>query len=203
VKRYALVIGLAAQQNDETLDRPTRLGPPSVHRVANGCLTRKTFIQGPRKESPMADPHRCRFCDGEVSASALKCKHCGEWLKEREGVCRRCGTAVQGPWAEAALCAECDRAASVPVEATPLRAKLKKRTESAGEGCAIQGFGCLGGLLLIAIPIIGWVLGPVFILLMLVWGSRKSTKWSCGACGNPVADGKVRMCPSCRAQLKR
>ena len=29
------------------------------------------------------DVIRCKFCDGEITATAQKCKHCGEWLIEK------------------------------------------------------------------------------------------------------------------------
>jgi hypothetical protein len=25
--------------------------------------------------------HRCQFCEGEISQTARKCRHCGEWVR--------------------------------------------------------------------------------------------------------------------------
>jgi hypothetical protein len=71
-----------------------------------------------------------------------------------------------------------------------------------GAGCAVQalGFifliigGALGGS-------VGIVIGIFVLLAFLVVGSRMSIKWSCSACKNPIANGKVSMCPSCKVSL--
>ena len=31
----------------------------------------------------MAELVTCQFCKGEIAADALKCRHCGEWVKEK------------------------------------------------------------------------------------------------------------------------
>lgn len=146
----------------------------------------------------------CPFCESEISPTAKKCRFCGEWLQQREAFCSSCGTPIRGRWAQEGLCAECEASRPEVVEHVPRTVKLKKRSETFGEGCAIQGFGFLGGLLLMGlIPVLGWIVGPIFIIGMLIHGSRKATKWICGDCGNNVAGPDVRVCPACRAHLIR
>ena len=36
----------------------------------------------------MAELATCPFCKGEIDADALKCRHCGEWVKGRAPVTR-------------------------------------------------------------------------------------------------------------------
>ena len=54
----------------------------------------------------MSDVAPCPFCDAEISVTAKKCRHCGEWIR---GECTRCGVAVRGRWAAQSLCADCER----------------------------------------------------------------------------------------------
>jgi len=144
----------------------------------------------------------CPYCEGEVSESAKKCRHCGEWIKERESFCGSCGTPLRGHWAAKGICAACE--AHGVAMAEPPTARLTSKTESFGEGCAIQGIGCLGGLLMIgAIPVLGWIAGPIFILAMLSYGGQKAKKWFCANCGNEVSNKDVRLCGACGANLIR
>jgi hypothetical protein len=78
-----------------------------------------------------------------------------------------------------------------------------RRSEFAGKGCLIQGFGLL-------LPFLGFVFaGPVGLLLglivmipVLLSGSRASFRWECGECGNPIAGKQVKLCPTCGARFK-
>lgn len=84
------------------------------------------------------------------------------------------------------------------------KARLQKRGSFAGTGCLIQAFGLVVGLLLVIfIPVVGWVLGPLAAIALLINGSQKSIKWECGNCHNPVASGRVNRCPSCGITLHR
>jgi len=47
----------------------------------------------------------------------------------------------------------------------------------------------------------GLVTGLLVVLGGLIVGRRLSTRWTCGACGNPIAGAEVRMCPTCKASL--
>ena len=54
----------------------------------------------------------CPFCEGEISPTAKKCRHCGEWVA---GQCRKCGASVRGRWAAQSLCANCEPVAAATV----------------------------------------------------------------------------------------
>lgn len=124
----------------------------------------------------MPDLGQCPFCEGEISTTAKKCRHCGESVSEM------------------------DTAA-----APPKSAKIEKRTETTGDGCMIQGIGLVGGVvLMIALGLTaGWMVGPAFTIALLIWGHQRSFKWVCGNCGNRVMDKQVKMCPTCRFHLRR
>lgn len=89
-------------------------------------------------------------------------------------------------------------------------ARRERKGEFTGVGCLVQGLGLLlvlgagvGGFLAFSIPgaIIGGLVGGVGGLALLLIGGRMALKWVCSACRNPLADGSVRMCPTCRAHL--
>lgn len=72
-------------------------------------------------------------------------------------------------------------------------AKKVKKTEFAGTGCLLQGFGLL---LLFFFPI-----GTIAGVGLLLYGSIKSTKLICGACGNRI-EKTANLCPTCKAALE-
>lgn len=78
--------------------------------------------------------------------------------------------------------------------------RIKKKSQFAGSGAAVQ---LVGVLALIGLALVGGIVGAiagVFIcLLFLVIGSRMSIKLICDACGNPVASKAVKICPTCHA----
>lgn len=83
-------------------------------------------------------------------------------------------------------------------------ARVRRRGSLVGGGCAIQGLGILlGALLLFMIPVVGWVLGPIVTLGMLMYGSRKAISYECSACKNPVASKRVLICPACQVSFRR
>jgi hypothetical protein len=73
-----------------------------------------------------------------------------------------------------------------------------KRTEMAGSGCLVQGFGGLLGLLLCAVFV---PLGIVVIFMALIGGSAMARVWCCSACGTKLAVRDVRICPGCRSEM--
>lgn len=80
-------------------------------------------------------------------------------------------------------------------------AKVKVQSEFMGKGCFIQ-------LLAVGIALFGFALGPVVGIAGLViaaalffYGSDMSQSWVCSECRNIVASNKVRICPTCKAQL--
>jgi TM2 domain-containing membrane protein YozV len=52
----------------------------------------------------MAEVAACPFCESEISATAKKCRHCGEWVSRD---CLSCGTPVRNEWAARGFCANC------------------------------------------------------------------------------------------------
>lgn len=83
-----------------------------------------------------------------------------------------------------------------------LQARIEHRGSFAGTGCLVQGAGILlGGLIFFFIPVAGRVLGPLVAIALLWSGSRQALKYDCGHCHNPIASIRVRVCPSCHAQL--
>ena len=55
---------------------------------------------------------KCPFCESDLSDSAKKCRHCGEWVR---AVCSVCGVEVRGRWAAVGLCAEHEVRSPAPV----------------------------------------------------------------------------------------
>lgn len=85
-----------------------------------------------------------------------------------------------------------------------------KQATTLGGGCFVQGLGALvgGGFILAGIGarglgglVGGMLVGLLLVLGGLVVGRRMSTRWTCGACGNPIAGADVRVCPTCKASL--
>lgn len=46
----------------------------------------------------------CPLCRSEIDPEALKCRHCGEWIRRS---CEVCGTPIRGEWAARGWCADC------------------------------------------------------------------------------------------------
>lgn len=95
----------------------------------------------------MSDTATCPFCEAEISTTASKCRHCGEWISRN---CLSCGTPIKNQWAARGYCAECQK--SDPVGAlvqagfdrpqVPLaQIPRKSRTISVGLSLVLGGFG--------------------------------------------------------------
>lgn len=77
--------------------------------------------------------------------------------------------------------------------------KRVRVTSFAGRGALVQGVGLLIPVLLGLI--FGWLgalIGLVAAVVLFVKGSAMAISWRCGACGNPLHDKRVRMCPVCK-----
>jgi hypothetical protein len=62
---------------------------------------------------------------------------------------------------------------------------MKKKTMSSGNcpGLLVALLVlAVGVALTIAVPIIGWVFGPILILLSLFMGEKRQKVWRCGSC---------------------
>jgi len=76
-------------------------------------------------------------------------------------------------------------------------ARIKRASEFAGLGCAIQGL----GLLIIIVGFWNPILWIVGIILLLV-GSAKSMHYVCGNCRNSLDSKHVTICPACHSHMK-
>lgn len=74
------------------------------------------------------------------------------------------------------------------------KAKIVAKTEFAGAGALVQLIGIIA-----CFTVVGIIVGiPMFIV-----GTKMSNKFTCGECGNPLADKNVRMCPVCKIHLTK
>ncbi len=53
----------------------------------------------------MTETAACPFCESEITPTAKKCRHCGEWVSRD---CLTCGTPIKGQWAARGYCADCE-----------------------------------------------------------------------------------------------
>jgi len=88
----------------------------------------------------MTELTRCPFCEGEIGATVMKCRHCGEWIRRR---CERCGTPLRNEWAARGICAACAASAEALTVAAPQVMTLQQ-TKSRGAAIALAFF--LGGI---------------------------------------------------------
>ena len=63
----------------------------------------------------MTETAACPFCEGNVSETAQKCRHCGEWISRN---CLTCGTPIKNQWSARGYCADCGdrRAKKFPLQ---------------------------------------------------------------------------------------
>lgn len=83
-------------------------------------------------------------------------------------------------------------------------AKAKRHTTFAGAGCFLQGLGLLAlvGAALTLRTLIGPIVLGILGLWLLVYGSQNSQWWGCSECGTRLANKRVKVCPSCQAELR-
>lgn len=113
----------------------------------------------------------------------INCLECKREVSDMAEACPHCGAPIAG---------------HVPTNAaseTPIKAKRKRKAEFIGVGSLVQ----LAGLIM---PFILGPIGIVFLVILLIVGSRMSLKWTCGNCGNRIQDKNVTVCPSCKAILE-
>lgn len=82
-------------------------------------------------------------------------------------------------------------------------AKKLRVTSFAGKGAAVQALALMTPFLT------GWlwggfgiVIGLLMALVLFLKGSSMSMSWRCGACGNPIHDKHVKLCPVCKSAVK-
>jgi len=95
----------------------------------------------------MTETAACPFCESEITPTAKKCRHCGEWVSRD---CLACGTPIKGQWAARGFCANCE--GSVPtsfsVQTSPGTPQVpvyygppKSRSVSVGLALVLGGIG--------------------------------------------------------------
>ena len=95
----------------------------------------------------MTETAACPFCEAEITPTAQKCRHCGEWVSRD---CLTCGTPIRDQWAGRGFCADCESKegpgsslqqtpGQVPI---PLQYGLRKsRSVSIGLSLVLGGIG--------------------------------------------------------------
>lgn len=86
----------------------------------------------------------------------------------------------------------------------PPAASVKGRVHRAN---VMAGGGCLSGVILGAlafflIPFLGVIIGPLIFIALMIVGGRMAVKYECSNCRNPVASKRVRISPTCHAELR-
>jgi hypothetical protein len=81
-------------------------------------------------------------------------------------------------------------------------AKREKATQFVGVGCLIQAIGLPAPFIGLLAGVPGFIAGLILMLILFFVGSSKSVSWRCGNCKNPIANAQVKLCPTCKAQLK-
>lgn len=89
----------------------------------------------------MSDTTSCFFCEAEITKTAKKCRHCGEWLARE---CRDCGLALKNARAARGLCSNCEQrthaVAASRANLSMVRPR-KNRGLAAGMAVLLGGFG--------------------------------------------------------------
>ena len=95
----------------------------------------------------MTETAACPFCESEITPTAQKCRHCGEWVSRD---CLSCGTPVKNQWAARGFCADCESKPTTgfsvqPSPGTsqvPMYAGIRKsRSVSVGLALVLGGLG--------------------------------------------------------------
>ncbi len=156
-KTSILVLG---NQSDHAEKLPSR--PDSQH-----CA--------PPNPPPASAVKHCPYCGEVILRSAVKCKHCGEFLDGRKPVSHSSPT-QDNQMPGIPTCQHCG-------------SKMKKTVVSSGNCSglvlALIAF-CVGVVITVSIPVIGWVVGPLICIGALFMGGKRSKVWKCTKCGSVV-----------------
>ena len=93
----------------------------------------------------MSETIPCPLCEGEISATAMKCRHCGEWIARD---CLGCGTPIRNEWAARGYCADCEerRRKGTSVQSAPAHRPMTPYKPEKNRGAAVALALLLGGL---------------------------------------------------------
>ncbi len=95
----------------------------------------------------MTETDACPFCETEITPTAKKCRHCGEWVSRD---CLTCGTPIRDKWAARGFCADCGGMEATgyalqPISGAPLATAYdwpaKSRSVSVGLALVLGGIG--------------------------------------------------------------
>lgn len=85
----------------------------------------------------------------------------------------------------------------------PVKGRVRRANFMSGSGCLVQLMGIiLGALAFFLIPFLGIIIGPLIFIGLMIVGGRMAMQYECSNCRNPVASKRVRLCPTCHAELR-
>jgi DNA-directed RNA polymerase subunit M/transcription elongation factor TFIIS len=117
----------------------------------------------------------CPYCGEDILAKAKKCKHCGEYLyyhtqsPPASPIAKKQTSGIP-------VCQQCDGT---------MKKTVISSGNCAGLGAALIVF-CLGIVIAVIIPVIGWIIGPIICFGSLFMGGKRSKVWKCKKCGSFV-----------------
>jgi len=87
-------------------------------------------------------------------------------------------------------------------------ARREKNFDITGSGCLLQVLGLLAPIVIstllsliggMAMGLIGGAIGVIFLVVFLLEGLAKQTKWICSNCKNPIELPEGKLCATCGA----
>jgi hypothetical protein len=133
------------------------------------------FQSEPHDIPSVKETKTCPYCGEPILISAIKCKHCGEFLAQRQGN-RRLEPQKRDLALGKPTCQQCG-------------GKMNKTVVSSGNCSgivlALIAF-CVGIIIAFAIPVIGWVIGPLICIGALFMGGKRNKVWKCAQCSSVI-----------------
>ncbi len=132
-------------------------------------------VHAPPNLPPKKQTKNCPFCGEVILSSAVKCKHCGEFFKGGKPI-KQSAPPQDKQTPGIPTCQQCG-------------GKMRKTVVSSGNcsGLVLALIAlCVGVIITFAIPVIGWVIGPLICIGALFMGGKRSKVWKCTKCGSVV-----------------